>query len=233
MKLHFLLLVSIFYFLFSALLPSPSLAAATCASLSGQCTRNIVCSSGETEKTGTCPPIVGRQFSTPQICCVPSTKNPTNCTDLGGYCKYYDLGCYPGDVDLGAKTECRDGSTIAQICCVKPSALFLCGTGVNFNKGINTAIGCLIAGDPKQLISQLLGWGVGVGGGIAFLMIVFAGFQIITAGGDPKLIQAGHELLISAISGLILIVLSVLILNLIGVNILKLPGFMDNTGLQL
>ncbi len=96
---------------------------------------------------------------------------------------------------------------------------------VNNNLGVNTAIGCLMAGDPKQLVSQLLGWGVGVGGGIAFLMIVLAGFQMATAGGDPKRVQAARELLMSALSGLILIVLSVVLLNFIGVKILNLPGF--------
>lgn len=95
----------------------------------------------------------------------------------------------------------------------------LCGTD---NKGVNTAIGCLMAGDPKIFISQLLGWGVGIGGGIAFLMIVLAGFQMVTASGDPKKVQAAKELLTSAIAGLVLIVLSVVLLNFIGVSILGL-----------
>ena len=98
----------------------------------------------------------------------------------------------------------------------------LCGEN---NKGVKTAIGCLMAGDPKQLISQLLGWGVSVGGGIAFLMIVFAGFQMTTAGGDPKKVQAAKELLVSALSGLVIIVLSVVLLNFIGVSVLGLEKF--------
>lgn len=105
----------------------------------------------------------------------------------------------------------------------------LCGTGVDLNLGVNTAIGCLMAGDPKQLVSQLLGWGVGVGGGIAFLMIIFAGFQMATASGDPKRVKAAQELLTSALAGLILIVLSVVLLNFIGVNILGL----NNLGFSL
>ncbi len=95
----------------------------------------------------------------------------------------------------------------------------LCGKG---NLGVQTAIGCLMAGDPKQLISQLLGWGVVVGGGVAFLLIILAGFQMTTAAGDPKKVQAARELLMSAISGLILIVLSVVFLNFVGVSILGL-----------
>ena len=98
----------------------------------------------------------------------------------------------------------------------------LCGTD---NKGVNTAIGCLMAGDPKQLVSQLWGWGIGVGGLIAFVLIVFAGFQTVTSAGDPKRFKAAQELMTSAIGGLILIVLSVVLLTFIGVNVLALPGF--------
>lgn len=85
-----------------------------------------------------------------------------------------------------------------------------------------------MAGNPKELISQLLGWGVTVGGGIAFLMIVLAGFQMTTAGGDPKKVQAARELLVSAISGLVLIALSIVVLNFIGVSVLGL----DNLGFK-
>ncbi len=100
----------------------------------------------------------------------------------------------------------------------------ICGTGIWEGKGVDTAIGCLIAGDPKKLIGDLLGWGSIVGGGIAFLMIIFAGFQIATATGDPKRVKAGQELITSAISGLILIVLSVILLNFIGVSVLGLSS---------
>lgn len=93
-----------------------------------------------------------------------------------------------------------------------------CGGGL----GVNTAIGCLMAGDPKQAVSQILGWAIVVGGGIAFLLTVYAGFQITTAQGDPKRLQAGQELLTSALSGLFLIVFSVVILNFIGVQVLGL-----------
>ncbi len=91
--------------------------------------------------------------------------------------------------------------------------------------GANTAIGCLMAGDPKTFISQILSWGVGLGSGIAFLMIIFSSFQIVTASGDPKRVKAGQELLTSAISGLVLIVLSIVLLNFIGVSVLGLQNF--------
>lgn len=106
-----------------------------------------------------------------------------------------------------------------------PNSIFKSSDALCNDVGVKTAFGCLMAGDPKQLISQLLGWGVVVGGGVAFVMILIAGFQITTAAGDPKKVQAARELLTAAISGLLLIVFSVLILNLIGFSILKLPGF--------
>ena len=87
-----------------------------------------------------------------------------------------------------------------------------------------TAIGC-IPTTPEGFISKFLGLGVGIGGGIAFLLILFGGFQVLTSAGNPERLGAGRELLGSAISGLILLVLSIFLLRLIGFNILGIPGF--------
>jgi hypothetical protein len=84
-------------------------------------------------------------------------------------------------------------------------------------KSINTAIGCIPINDTDAAI--------GVGGGIAFLLIVLAGFQIMTSAGNPDRLKAGQELMTSAIAGLILLIFSVFILRIIGVDILGLPGF--------
>ena len=87
--------------------------------------------------------------------------------------------------------------------------------------GISTAIGCIdVLGGQTTFLTELLRWAVGIGGGIAFLLIVYAGFMIMTATGNPERLKAGQELLTSAISGLILLIFSLFILNFIGVNIL-------------
>lgn len=94
--------------------------------------------------------------------------------------------------------------------------------------GINTAIGCVpvLNNDSGTSFSGfVLKWAIGVGGGVAFFLIVYAGFMIMTSQGNPERLKAGQELLTSAISGVILLVLCVFILNVIGVNILKIPGF--------
>lgn len=90
---------------------------------------------------------------------------------------------------------------------------------------INTAIGCIPIENPDEFIGFILSWAIGIGGGIAFLLILFAGFQIMTSSGNPERLKAGQELMTSAIAGLVLLIFSVFILEVIGVNILGLPGF--------
>lgn len=92
--------------------------------------------------------------------------------------------------------------------------------------GINTAIGCIhVLDSPTVFAGSLLKWGIGIGGGAAFLLIVYAGFMIMTSAGNPERLKAGQELLTSAISGLILLIFSIFILNFIGVDVLGLCKF--------
>lgn len=103
-----------------------------------------------------------------------------------------------------------------------PSGLS-CGDG---ETGINTAIGCVhVLGTPEAFLGDVLKWAVGIGGGIAFLLILYAGFMIMTSAGNPERLKAGQELLTSAISGLILLIFSIFILKFIGVDILGLCKF--------
>ena len=96
----------------------------------------------------------------------------------------------------------------------------------NNNQGVDTAIGCLnVLSNPEDFLGQLLGWGVGVGSGVAFILIVYAGFMIMTSAGNPERLKAGQELLTSAISGLILLIFSVFALRFIGIDILGLDIF--------
>lgn len=102
---------------------------------------------------------------------------------------------------------------------VKKVSIFCDGSSTQ----IRTAIGCVPALDSSQaLIGFILNWAIGIASGVAFLLILFSGFQIMTSSGDPQRLKAGQELLTAAISGLILLVFSVFILRLIGVQILGL-----------
>ncbi|SRR3989344_5665173 len=90
---------------------------------------------------------------------------------------------------------------------------------------INSAIGCIPVENTTEFMGWILGWALGIGGGISFLLIVYASFMIMTSAGAPERLKAGQELLTSAISGLIMLIFSVTILKIIGIDILKLDTF--------
>lgn len=87
------------------------------------------------------------------------------------------------------------------------------------NPGIKTAIGCIHT-NPGDLIQDVLKFGVGIGGGLAFLMMLLGAFQMLTSAGNPETLQAGRDRLTSAIIGLLFIIFAVLLLQIIGVDIL-------------
>lgn len=90
---------------------------------------------------------------------------------------------------------------------------------------IDTAIGCIPVGESDDFIAYILRWAIGIGGGIAFLLIAFAGFQIISSSGNPERLKAGQELMTSAIAGLVLLLFSIFILRFVGVDILGIDFF--------
>ncbi len=91
-------------------------------------------------------------------------------------------------------------------------------------EGIWTAIGC-IKRDPTEIVQNLLKVGLGMGGGVALLMILAAGFLYSISQGDPKRTGEAKELITAAITGLLFIIFSVVILQFIGYTVLKIPGF--------
>jgi hypothetical protein len=110
---------------------------------------------------------------------------------------------------------------------IHPAAYGVCSDpscGVCPTNDVSTAFGC-ISTDPSGFVSTLLTVGVGVGGGIAFLLILIGGFQILTSAGNPEQLTAGRELVTSAIAGLLLIIFSIFILRFIGVDVFAIPGF--------
>ncbi len=87
-------------------------------------------------------------------------------------------------------------------------------------RGINTAIGCIPIKTNTEFLSFLLRWSMGVAGGFAVLLILYASFIFITSQGDKYKVIAGKELLTAAIAGLVFLILSVFLLRVIGVDIL-------------
>jgi len=87
-----------------------------------------------------------------------------------------------------------------------------------------TQLGCVPLTVTSLINDYLLKIGVGLGGVLALLCIVYAAIQIQLSQGSAEKIKKAQELLTSCIMGLMLIIFSVFILRLIGVDILRMPG---------
>ena len=158
-------------------------------------------------------------------------QSPLNCGLLNESCCNL-AGGTPNSCKQGVGLICSGGKCISDGTNANPptrgaSSTPLVGPSVGCPNPteINTAIGCIPFGDTNAFVGFILRWAIGVGGGIAFLLILMATFQIMSSSGDPERLKGGQELLTSAIAGLIMLIFSVFILKVIGVDILKLPGF--------
>ncbi|MEO6130231.1 MAG: peptidoglycan-binding protein, partial [Saprospiraceae bacterium] len=89
--------------------------------------------------------------------------------------------------------------------------------------GFQTGLG-IIATEPAKFISSLFRILLAGSGAIALLLIIRAGFKIMTSEGKPEAIQEGREKLIAAIVGLLFLIFALVFLQVIGVDILKIPG---------
>lgn len=177
-------------------------------------------------------------WSTPAFAQVCDVKSD-DCANLG---KFYECSTNVSTYCCATQNDChnlqvKEGTTkpigpASPLPVISPSpsttpqtvafGITYCDAGAS---KISTAIGCIPVRDTNGFISFVIGWFVGISGGIAFLFIVWSGFQIMTAAGNPEQLQQGRETLTSAISGLILIIFSVFLLKLIGINILGIPGW--------
>lgn len=103
--------------------------------------------------------------------------------------------------------------------------------------GAWTALGCIgrtegdsavgqVSNGQNGILDTLMKLAVSIGGGVAFLLILYSGFQTMISAGNPEKLHEAKELMTAAISGLLLIIFSVFLLQIIGVNVFgTLPGF--------
>lgn len=92
----------------------------------------------------------------------------------------------------------------------------------NNKTGVQTGMGCVPFTNTNQLGGTLVRWGIGIGAGIALVLIALASFQIMTSAGDPKRLEEGRGILYAALSGVTLIAMSAFVLRLLGINVLGL-----------
>lgn len=90
-----------------------------------------------------------------------------------------------------------------------------------FAQEVETGLGP-IKTDPAGFVGDILTIALGIAGGIAFILMVFGAFRLITSTGNPEGVQEGWSIITSAIVGLLFIIFSVFLLRVIGVDILKI-----------
>jgi len=82
--------------------------------------------------------------------------------------------------------------------------------------------------DLTTLIKYLYEWGISLGGLLAFIALVIAGFQYLTSVGDPTKMKDAKDRIISAFFGLTLLLGSWLILNQINPQLTSIPSLEFN-----
>jgi hypothetical protein len=174
------------------------------------------------------------------------TVSSDGCSNVGLYsqCKWTLFGgnscqcelptCECNKQNKVTSNKCAAGG--AQPTCFGGDKLCVCGTPlagdtdsltisctVDGNVGVYTALGCI----PVQMdkfVAWLLPYLFGIGGGIAFILMIVGFIQMTTSQGDPKAVQGARETITSAIVGLLICILAIFLLRLITVNILHIPG---------
>ncbi len=163
----------------------------------------------------------------------------TSSSGKTGICRDPATGCQPDEISAGT-ADCSSGILCCipkeekqeteerpaygpQTCNIKKVPGVPAGELGVRAQGIQTAIGC-IPTDIKVLIPFLLPWLFGIAGGIAFLLILFGAFQILTSAGNPEKVQNGQQIITNAVIGLLFIIFSVFIINLVGEPIMSISG---------
>lgn len=100
-----------------------------------------------------------------------------------------------------------------------------CNKCMNTEGYVYTAIGCAPTDSSTFVQDFVFKFGVSAASSIAFLLMLWGGFTMLTSAGDPQKLAHGREIFVAAIAGLLFIILSIFILEVIGINILRLPGF--------
>jgi len=161
-------------------------------------------------------------------CCINQSSDPLICI-TGEKSLPFD------DPEYGAKCQCvKEEDVKLPAILLMPNTCFVKGITPEYGiipelssqkiplaNGIETAIGC-VPTKPEMFIKVFLNWAIGIAGGIAFIFMLFAAFQILASRGNPEALKAAQEQLTAAVIGLLFIIFSVFLLRIIGVPIMNI-----------
>lgn len=75
------------------------------------------------------------------------------------------------------------------------------------------------SGDIKQIGMNIINYAFIIGGGLAVIYIIYAGFTYMTAGSDQAKVDQAKNTIMYAIIGLVIITLSFVILNWVNTSV--------------
>lgn len=156
--------------------------------------------------------------------CSPINPNTGLCNTGYSFCSGTTRCCTDPQNECGALTTTPASANNTGGSQAAPSDIHSMSPYCGGTSGINTALGCIPV-TQTGFFDAFFRLGIGIAGGIALLLILYGGLQMMLSAGNPEHLNEGRELVTSAIFGLLLIIFSVFILRVIGVNILGLPGF--------
>jgi hypothetical protein len=90
---------------------------------------------------------------------------------------------------------------------------------------INTAIGCIPYTNINNFVVFFTTWGIGIAGGVGFLLLCYAAFLYMTAHGDEEKIAQARQIASAVISGIIFLLLGIFILRFIGHTLINYNVF--------
>ncbi len=177
--------------------------------------------------------------------CVPDSKYPkVSCREIKrGFDKHACLPLgNPGDAcDNGAdcgedpdktRLECKEIKLLGKICVYPgdedipqpPPPKPPCAQDLKDGKcpQFYTGVGGLRT-NPGEFIASVFAIILAGSGAVALLLLMRAGFKIMTSEGKPEAVKEGRDQLIAAIVGLLFLIFAFVFLELIGVSILRIP----------
>lgn len=208
----------------------------------GSCNPNLTCSnnnvcvrdevntcdqycSSSSFSYGVCGTYSNYRNITPQICARPPSPNQQADCNINSI--PYDCFCCNQFISsVGAPGPASPLNTITpieqQIFCLGPHNPTATSSATGY---VLTGAGCVPANNLQNFATVILPWAIGIAGGAAVILIIYAGFLISTSQNDPRRLNSGRELLTAAISGLLLLIFGVFLLRFLGEQILNIPGF--------
>jgi hypothetical protein len=161
----------------------------------------------------TIPPLPCRQVIAPAPC--PPASYPERCPSPQNWCCAASWQC--ALIALTPSPEAFDP------CRHLSGSTYDSCNSCTQNGNAWTSLGCLPTSVPRGFGAWLLGRSIAIGGGIAFLLMIYAAFLIMTSQANPQKLQAGKELMTAAIVGLLMLVFSLFIIRFVIGTTLGLP----------